>query len=116
MTAWDIHVAEVHQVLRNAGDSAAEYEPHVARVEESVSELLMALPSSPHVFKRVDEFAQEVVLPHLRAIIGETSAALEGTMLALTAYQEGDELMARRAQHGAAQMTPPRAPGAASAR
>ncbi|MGB3684990.1 MAG: DUF6507 family protein [Ornithinimicrobium sp.] len=112
MTAWDIHVAEVHQVLLNAGHSAAEYDAHVARVEESVGELLMALPSSPHVSMRVDEFAQEVVLPHLRAIIGDTTAALEGTMLALHAYQEGDELMARRAQYEAAAMTPLRVPGA----
>ncbi len=102
MTAWDIHVAEVREVLLKAGQRAAEYDAHHARVEQSVAEVLMALPSSPHVSRRVEQFNQEVLLPHLRAIVSDTSAALEGTKLALTAYEDGDELMARRTRDEAA--------------
>ncbi|MGB5950936.1 MAG: DUF6507 family protein [Ornithinimicrobium sp.] len=116
MTTWDIQVAEIHQMLLTAGDSAAEYERHLGQLEEAVSELLIALPSSPHVFTRVDEFAQEVLHTHLRSIISQTSNALEGTMAALSAYQEADERMAHRANHEAAQMKPPLPPGAISAR
>lgn len=111
MTAWDIHVAEVHQVLLDAGASASEYEMHAARIEQSVTELLMTLPSSPLVAQRVDELCEEVILPHLRAIMSDTSAALDGTKLALSAYQDGDELMAQRAQHEASTLTTPQAPG-----
>lgn len=116
MTAWDIHVAEVQQVLRGAEDSAAEYDAHVTRVDGALGELLMALPRSPHVVKRVGEFAEEVVFAHLREILGDTAAALDGTSAALAAYQDGDLQMAQRAQYESARIAVPRAPGMSSAR
>lgn len=115
MTTWDIHVAEVDQVLRNASASAEDYLADEAAVSASLAQLATALPSSPHVAMRVVEFADEVIHPHLRAIFEDTAAALEGTTQALNAYQTGDLEMARRAHYLASSTTQPDAPGARGA-
>ncbi len=112
MTAWDIHLAEAHQVLRNASASADDYATDEVKVTESLGELVMALPNSPHVTMRLGEFAEEVIYPHLQKIFDDTAAALEGTGMALMAYEEGDLQMTRNAQSVAAQAPRPDAPGA----
>lgn len=115
MTAWDIHLAEAHHVLQNASASAEDYATDEAKVTESLGQLAMALPNSPHVSMRLGEFADEVIYPHLQKIFDDTSAAFEGTSMALIAYEEGDTQMVRNAQLVAAQAPrpdAPRAPGA----
>lgn len=114
MTAWDIHVAEARHVLQNASASAEDYFTDETKITESLGELAMALAQSPQVTMRLGEFAEEVIYPHLKKIFDDTSVALEGTNMALIAYEEGDIQMARNAQLVATQAPrpdTPRAPG-----
>lgn len=112
MTTWDIHLAEAQHVVRNASASAEDYVSDQARVEQSLGDLAMALPRSPHVAMRLGQFADEVIYPLLQAIFDDTAAALAGTTDALSAYHEGDLEMASRAQSAAARVVRPDVPGA----
>lgn len=102
MATWDIDSADVERVLRTASASAEDYITDEERINDAFVELAGALPGSPHVLKCLEDLAEDVVYPHLKAIVAATTSALEGTTAALIAYQEGDQEMARQGQVTAA--------------
>lgn len=88
-------------MLERASRTAQEYDEHLSAAGEASESLLSGLTQSPKVTEAVRAFEQEVAAERLQAIRGHTSSAILGAANAVDAYLQGQDQMARTAQHNA---------------
>lgn len=102
MPSWDIAPSGVRGVLGRTQSVASSFEGQFSSVATALTGGAQE-SSSPIVASAVGEVAG-VLQTEMRAVVGRTGAAMSGCAEAVTAYVQGDLVMAAAAQDAAAQV------------